>query len=136
MSSLREAVPSPPWKTVLFTRAMSPRQAIPRLPQEIALSHQQKVSSPRLAVSPLPRRSVLLWQRVLYFPKQSGAWQGLGQGRQVIPQGRTVWSLSLTALFPKGYLPRTMFPKKQGPSPIGTAPCMVLPSWRNLTQSG
>ena len=52
------------------------------------------------------------------------------------PLGRSVQSLSGTVLFPKGYFPRTMLPKKQGLSPIGTAPCRVLPPWRNLTQSG
>ena len=76
---------------------------------------------------PLPWRTALFWQRVLYLPIQSSTQLGLGQGRQVLPQGRTVWSLSLTALFPKGYLPRTMLCKKQGPSPIGTAPHRFLP---------
>ena len=52
------------------------------------------------------------------------------------PLGRTTRSLTKTALFPKGYFPRTMLPKKQGPPPLGTTPYRVLPPWRNLTQSG
>ena len=52
------------------------------------------------------------------------------------PLGRSVQSLSGTVLFPKEYFPRTMLPKKQGLSPVGTTPCRDLPPQRNLIQRG
>ena len=133
----RQAVPRLPQKISLFhlQRVHSPSQAIPRLPWKKTLSHQQRVSSPR-AVSPLPQRIVLSRQRVLYLLRQSGAWQGLRLGSQATPLWRSVRSLSKTVLFPRGYFPRTMLPKRQGPSPVGTTPHRFLPPWRNLTQSG
>ena len=36
---------------------------------------------------------------------------------------------------PQGVPPRTMLPKRQGPSPVGTTPHRVLSPQRNLTQS-
>ena len=96
-------------------------------PAESELSQGSFPSSWRIALSR---------QRGLYLLRQSGAQQGLGLGRQATPLGRSPRSLSETVLSPKGYFPRTMLPKRQGPSPVGTTPHRVLPPWRNLTQSG
>ena len=133
----RQAVLRFPQKIALFhqQRVCSSRQAVPRLPWEIALSHWQRVSSP-WQVPLLPQRMALSRQRGLHLPRQSDTQLGLGLGRQVPPLGRMVRSLSRTALFPKGYFPRTMLPRKQGPPPVGITPHRVLPPWRNPTQSG
>ena len=110
----RQAVPSLPQKIALFPwqRVRSPR--FPKLPRKTTLSHLQRVSCPR-QVPPLPQRKVLSRQRALHLLRQSGAWQGLGLGRQVPSQGRSARSPRETVLFPKGHYPRTMLHKKQGP---------------------
>ena len=138
--SPRQAVPKLPQQVALFQqqRVRSPRQATPRfpkLPRKTTFSHLQRVSSPR-QVPPLPQRKALCRQRALHLLRQSGAWQSLGLDRQVPYLGRSARSPRETVLFPKGYFPRTMLHKKQGPPPVGITPHRVLPLQRYPTQSG
>ena len=111
------------------------RQAVPKLPWEMALFPRQRVRSPRQAVPRLPQRTALFSrQRVQSFPRQSGTLQGLGPhkavtisrqaipltiplGRQVIPLGWTALSLSQRAMFPRQHLSRPVLPRKQGLPP-------------------
>ena len=112
--SPRQAVPRLPWEITLFhwQRMRSPRQPVPRLPLKIALFHWQRVISPR-QVPPLPQRMALSRQRVLHLPMQSGAQQGLGLGRQVPPYGGQ-HSLSVGQhCSPRGIPPGQCFPRSR-----------------------
>ena len=91
------------------------QQAVPRLPQKIALFHWQRVSSPR-QVPPLPWRTALFRQRVLFLPRQSGAWQGLGLGRQVPPR-----EVSMVSQW-DSTVPQRIFPQDNASQEAGSFP--------------
>ena len=130
----RQAVPRLPWKIAFFQRVCSPRQAILRLPWKKTLSPAESELSQGSFPSS-PEDSTLQAERPI--PPQAVRRSARLRARQAGNSSREVSNVSQQDnALPQGVSPRTMLPKKQGPSPVGTTPCRVLPLWRNLTQSG